>query len=195
MEFVGSSEPVTQERREVLDQAVQQVGDNAEVLEIGSRSLRQIKLLYPDDYEILLEKLYTIDDGLIRDVIQQDWTNAGYLFEHVYPIGEFTDCDRLAAELDSIGDGFGHRKLFGYSFDPGHVHIYHDCPYSNRSCRCAFKRRFRGIKTKNQTQRRPCSELREEWLSFFIYYHLRKGGRQQSWCGGTRQRLVGACKY
>lgn len=200
MEFLGSEpEQITEERRAVLDEVIQEVGRDEQALELNSRSLQQIKLQYPNDYALLLEKLWTIDNGNIRDLVSQDWKDAGVLFEHVYIIDEFTDDSRLAAELDLIGHGFGNginkRKLFGYVFDGDHVHIFHDCPYSNRSCRCSFKKRFRGIKTKNNQQRRPLSNIGEDWLHIYLYYMLRKPGRQQIWCGGTCKGPFGSCKY
>lgn len=193
MDGTGSiSEPTTEGRCEVLDETVSTAGEK---LPISGLSLHQIELQYPDDYEILLEKLYDLDDGIVRKLMDQDWTNAGVLFEHVYPIDEFTDIARLTAELDRFGNAFTHRRLFGYSFDAKDVHIWHDCSYGNSSCRCKLKIKFQNLKAKADAQRKPCGHIGEEWLPFCLYFLFRKRGNQKVWIGGACQGPSDQRKY
>jgi hypothetical protein len=178
---------------EVLDEVIPTPGEVSEQLPISGLPLSEIKLQYPDHYEILLEKLYELDNGIVGKFVVQDWNNSGVLFEHVYPIGEFTDVVRLVEKLDSIGNAFGHRALFGYTFDPKEVHIFHDCAYGNKSCRCAFKAQLPGIKTKVGINRKRCVEV--QWMPFLLYYLFRKRGPQKVWLGGVCQGPIGSCKY
>lgn len=194
-ELGNSTNESTEGRCEILDQAVSTSSGGGESLPISGLSLHQIESQYPDDYAILLEKLYDLDDGIIGKLVQQDWNNAGVLFEHVYPIGEFTNRPGLAAALDTIGNAFKHRRLFGYSFDPKEVHIWHDCPYSNRCCRCTFRNKLPELKTKIGATRRLLSNIGKEWLPFCLYFLFRKRGDQKVWIGGTLEGPFNKCKY
>jgi hypothetical protein len=178
---------------EVLDEALPAFGEVFDQLPLSGLPLSEVKLQYPNDYEVLLEKLYDLDDGIVGKFMAQDWTDAGVIFEHIYPIGEFTDIARLVEKLDSIGNGLRHRALFGYSFDPKEVHIFHDCAYANKSCRCTFKAQLPGIKAKIGINRKRCSEV--QWMSFILYYLFRKRGPQKVWLGGICQGPVNSCKH
>jgi hypothetical protein len=190
-----NGEATTPGRCEVLDPSIQPATGVDFELPISGLPLSEIKRQYPDDYAILLEKLYDLDDGIIRKLVAKDWSNAGVVFEHVYPLGDFIDRNRLLEKLDSIGNAFGHRALFGYTFDPKEVHIFHDCAYANKSCRCKFKGELAGIKAKIGAKRNRCADFDAEWLTFGLYYLLRKRGSQKIWLGGTCEGPPDSCKY
>ncbi|GBN73222.1 hypothetical protein AVEN_256141-1 [Araneus ventricosus] len=76
-----------------------------------------------------------------------------------------------------------------------HIHIVHDCRYSNRSCRCKWKEHpyvRRGIK-RSICRPKFISEFSLiDWINVFIYFLLLKWkGRQEISINRTVRRLQG----
>lgn len=55
--------------------------------------------------------------------------------------------------------------------DRGHIHVYHDCPYSSRTCRCGFLRGF-SIKRRRHRHNLPLHRANsiDFWVNWCKYY-------------------------
>lgn len=82
--------------------------------------------------------------------------------------------------------------FFGYTTESDHWHIYHDCSYSSRSCRCVFREMLSrsGTFKKNERFIYDCSTISEsDWIVILIYYVLGKRGVKGLSYQGVRLEL------
>lgn len=96
--------------------------------------------------------------------------------------------------LRLLSDAIGGRKngFIGYSSDGDHLHIIHDCSYSNRTCRCRFKERLEpfGIFKKHGRFIKSIAELEHrDWYNIVVYYFLSKRGIKQLRIDGEISRF------
>lgn len=96
--------------------------------------------------------------------------------------------------LRLLSDAIGGRKngFIGYSSDGDHLHIIHDCSYSNRTCRCRFKERLEpyGIFKKHGRFVKSIAELKHgDWYNIVVYYFLSKRGVKQLRIDGETSRF------
>ncbi len=93
-----------------------------------------------------------------------------------------------------------HRgRFFFYLSEGNHVHVVHDCPYSNSSCRCSFAKTSefrRGVRPSLRTRRYLADFDAIDWYNVFIYFFLSKGDLEvcEIWIDGTLQRLSSSNK-
>ncbi|GBN37837.1 Non-capsid protein NS-1 [Araneus ventricosus] len=84
--------------------------------------------------------------------------------------------------------------FLGHSEETTHVHLFHDCPYSNGSCRCRFKNHGLIRKHLKKSIRRPrflCLYDWIDWVYILIYFLLSKrGGKKKIWVDGRIRRLL-----
>lgn len=160
----------------------------------GIRSVRKIDETY---HQSLVQELSEMANQLPRRLGNQGWNSTSRFFKDV--IVYRNDEQRLGMEQLLTEAGSSYRgNLFFYVTDleGNHIHFVHDCLYSNRSCRCAWRdqimRRFPGaIKQTQREKREYISKFTiDDWLDVFIYYFLRKWGKPQKiWFNGENQRL------
>lgn len=72
--------------------------------------------------------------------------------------------------------------FLGYVDDGDHIHIIHDCSYSQRTCRCRFREVLSqfGVFKRNERFVRSLADIEEsDWRRIFLYYFLSKRGIKQ----------------
>nr|QTE04120.1 MAG: nonstructural protein [Emberiza tristrami ambidensovirus] len=102
----------------------------------------------------LAEELQKMATLMYERLSRSDFYKRRYYFHDVITIGSADTLAGTTKRLVNIARDIG-GGLFGVSShsQPGHdhVHVYHDCAYSNRQCRCAWRQEF---KTKDETKSR-----------------------------------------
>lgn len=110
--------------------------------------------------------------------------------------------DVLLTRNDECNDGalgqllkyVSERKsgFLGYVDDGDHIHIIHDCSYSQRTCRCRFKevlQQFGVFKSNERFVRSLSSVEATDWRRILLYYFLSKRGIKQLSNQGVPVRL------
>lgn len=72
--------------------------------------------------------------------------------------------------------------FLGYVDDGDHIHIIHDCSYSQRTCRCRFREVLSqfGVFKRNERFVRSLTDIEEsDWRRILLYYFLSKRGIKQ----------------
>nr|AQN78648.1 putative protein 3 [Viltain virus] len=100
--------------------------------------------------------------------------------------------DVLLTRNDECNDGalgqllkyVSERKsgFLGYVDDGDHIHIIHDCSYSQRTCRCRFKEVLQqfGVFKSNERFVRSLADIEAaDWRRILVYYFLSKRGIKQ----------------
>lgn len=88
--------------------------------------------------------------------------------------------------------------MFGYSVEEDHVHIIHDCSFSDGTCRCSWRKQVESIgKIKPlRKENKPIWQFkRSDWYDVFVYFFLRKRGDRKIWFRGIdwREPSLGKC--
>jgi len=159
----------------------------------GIRSLREVD---PENHARLAEELATMGSHFVRRLNGKSWESTSRFFSDVFVYNN--DRERLGMEqlLSNAGANY-RRSLFWFvtDIDANHIHLIHDCAFSNRSCRCAWRgeiiAKFPGAVKQAIGKRRFISQFTvDDWLDVFIYYCLRKWGKPQKiWFDGENQGL------
>ena len=111
----------------------------------------------------ILRELQNSDGQLVRDIFR---------FESARESEDFLNCVRR--------DGYYRRGLLQICREDTHIHIVHDCPYSNGSCRCNW---FQKAKTYGADRRRdrrshrrdPCRNRTATDIQNLLLYYCTKG--------------------
>lgn len=132
------------------------------------------KLLQPEQREFL------------RDLSQKSFaaaqTSNGQFLQDVVLAGS----DRAAEELAEYISGLfrsGGRGYYCVSVHDSHVHVLHDCSYSDGSCRCNWKKKTtdqEGVEFRRRVQRQRRRGIRKlslsDWQRIYLYFSTE--GRQ-----------------
>lgn len=161
--------------------------------------IRQLREVDPENHSRLVSELGEMADQFILRLDGQSWETTARFFSDVFVF--HNDGERISMEflLHSAGTNY-RRDLFWFVTDVGenHIHVIHDCAYSNRSCRCAWRSeilaKFPGRHKQALGKRRCLSQFcRDDWIDVFIYYSLRKWGKpSEIWFKRENQRLPSA---
>lgn len=153
--------------------------------------IQGLDLLSDEDYQDVEHVLTRVDGGIIRRLAEQDFSSAGYYVQNVVAFRSHGERVTLYNYLLKQGANFK-RRMFGFSFDDDHCHIFHDCAFSSGYCKCFWKRNLPvGEETKTKRfKRRRCSEFgRRDWAKSIIYLLLQKRQEKEMWINGRLQRL------
>lgn len=79
------------------------------------------------------------------------------------------------------------RGMFGYSVEDNHIHVIHDCSFSDGTCRDVWREQVESIGEVKPVRKevKPIWKFkRTDWYDVFIYFFIRKRGTRQIWFGG-----------
>nr|QTZ83150.1 MAG: nonstructural protein 1 [Emberiza rustica ambidensovirus] len=150
------------------------------------RTMAYFKKNSDEAYNDLAETVQEMGNNFFEYVHKQIGVSTRKYVRYVIPTRDARETDGLVRLLQSTcGPKF--RGMFGFSVDPGHVHIIHDCSYSDKSCRCVFRKQiesFRGVKPTNEKVESMWKLGRCDWYDVFTYFFLRKRGTRNLWIRG-----------
>lgn len=115
--------------------------------------------------------------SLAQSIAQTFRGSPRYYLSDVLACGNARECEGLyniiAHEIHNFGSGCTDRTLFLVSRHGDHIHIIHDCAYSNRACRCQFfqKAEIRRHLRRSIRGRVPISDLTgTDWINIITYF-------------------------
>lgn len=153
--------------------------------------LRTIARLYPEHYTELENIADDLVGRYVRAVMRESFSNTRRYMSLVIPYRDDQHRERMVQRLADTAIGYPGRILL-YVDEGDHIHIVHDCPYSNGQCRCYFQKTpdFRGPLRGPMRQCKYISDLdRIDWTNVFLYFVVSKWKRNpQVWIGGRLQR-------
>lgn len=158
----------------------------------GHFPVRKIKDLFPEQFKILEDKLQKVVGHYIRRIEEQDFGKTKRYISDVILLQGQEHRDRCIRHLrQESGSYMG--KLFIWVVETDHLHIVHDCPWSNGSCRCRildvpFIRRH---VQKSVRRTKYISELdRTDYEGILLYFIVSKWeSEREIWIGRRIQRL------
>ncbi|PRD32561.1 UNVERIFIED_CONTAM: Non-capsid protein NS-1 [Trichonephila clavipes] len=134
--------------------------------------------------ESFKEKFYAILGEPLRSVLSKSFGHSRRYVSDVLIVGNSQECREL---LEWIAGGGGHHpgRLYGWVFEKTHIHVIHDCPFSNGMCRCRWRNHHLVRKCVKKSLRRPRYIEQFDWIDWvyvFLYFFLSKRTcRQEIW--------------
>lgn len=138
------------------------------------------------------EVLFPVNDRDVRPSCDNEWKNlARNIYQRVKTVcrqdyifhtdiiaeGGFREVYRLKQQSstnckrDDIIIGIIYHPEGEETEDRGHIHVYHDCPYTSRTCRCGFLRGFR-VKRRRHRHNATVNSTNsiDYWYKWVQYY-------------------------
>lgn len=152
--------------------------------------LRRIKERYPEDYSKLGSSLHAVVGHWLGQLLRQKFEPTKKYISQVLSIRDDNHRKRVVRKLREELVGYP-GKVFIWTDEGDHVHVIHDCAYSNGQCRCRiFKGEDFRFTVRSPLRRcRNIGELDEiDWTNVLIYFLVSKWPCQsQIWIGGRLQ--------
>lgn len=138
-------------------------------------------------FKDLAKEIYQMGSNFFNYVNKQIGISSRRYVSHVIPFRNDQQADRIVQVLQSFGRTRS-NGMFGFSVDKGHIHIIHDCAWSDNSCRCQFRKQiepFGGVKPNSKEVKPMWKFTITDWYDVFLYFFIRKRGTKNLWAGGT----------
>lgn len=117
---------------------------------------------------------------------RKDINNSWRYISDVILFRSSKQLDRILQVLGNYGKSRS-GGMFGYSVEDDHVHVIHDCAFSDGTCRDVWRKQIESI-GEVKPMRKELKPLwkfsRTDWYDVFIYFFLRKRGTRQIWFRG-----------
>uniref|UniRef100_A0AB74ULK2 Nonstructural protein 1 n=1 Tax=Scindoambidensovirus sp. TaxID=2809839 RepID=A0AB74ULK2_9VIRU len=153
--------------------------------------LRRIKERYPESYQELESELESVVGRYVGQIQRQKFEPFKKYISQVLLYRDREHRGRILRRLRNELIGYP-GKLFIWTDEGDHLHLIHDCPYSNGTCRCRiFKGEDLRFPVRSPMRRlRNIQELDQiDWTNVILYFILSKWKSQsQIWIGGRLQR-------
>lgn len=146
---------------------------------------------YNNNYDNILQELDKMGESFFQyctgESIRPSWR---YLSDVIIPTSN-RNFEVCLETLNEYGKS-KRRGMFARVADGDHIHILHDCAYTNSSCRCIWRERvkpFASIKCA-RTVNKPWYQFSKwDWYNVFIYFFLEKRGDRKIWFGGASGKV------
>ena len=154
--------------------------------------LRYIRKRFPEAYRELDNIREDVVGRFVREINRESWRPTKKYSSEVYVYRSDQQRDRMLSRLHSSALGYPGRLLL-WCDEGDHIHVVHDCPFSNGQCRCYFSKTedFRRDVRSPMRRLRYLSEMDTiDWTNVFLYFLVSKRqSNTQVWIAGKRQRL------
>lgn len=153
--------------------------------------LRRIKERFPEDFKQLESELQGVVGRYMSAIDRQKFESTKKYISQVLPIRDNGHRIRILKRLREELLGYP-GKFFLWTDEGDHIHLVHDCSYSNGTCRCRiFKSEDFRFPVRSPMRRlRSIQELDTiDWQNVLLYFIMSKWPREsQIWIGGRIQR-------
>ncbi|GFR12977.1 uncharacterized protein TNCT_283511 [Trichonephila clavata] len=133
--------------------------------------LRVIKSLDPNLYHSLKTELLDLFRESVGVLLSTSFSPTRRYLSDVLVLGNGKERRKLLEWIEGNGATFP-GQLYGFVEEASHVHVIHDCAYSNRSCRCKW-RNHPGVRNSiKKPIRRPKYIGQFSWLDWFMLSYI-----------------------
>lgn len=157
----------------------------------GPPRLRYIKGKYGEAYKELEDIREEVVGRYVRAVMREGFKPTKKYVSDVFVYKDAQQRKRMLRRLDDSTGGYPGTILMWVD-EGDHIHVIHDCPFSNGQCRCFFSKTedFRRDVRGPMRRLRYITEMDElDWSNVFLYFVLSKWeSNSQVWINGRLQR-------
>ncbi|GBO20013.1 hypothetical protein AVEN_274499-1 [Araneus ventricosus] len=154
-----------------------------ELEDVPAKELRAIRNLGPDLYRSFESELHDILGEPLIAVFRTTWSPTRRYKSDVIVLGHGYRSSEIFSWLKGNADDYP-GQIFGFIEEEDHIHVIHDCPWSNRSCRCSWTQ-HPGIRDGLKKSLRRPQFIREldfvSWAYILLYFFVcKREGRIRS---------------
>lgn len=152
--------------------------------------LRYIRKQFPQDYKELEVLREAVVGRVVRQITRETFQSTRRYFSEVVVYRNAEQHKNLLHRLSENAIRYPGKFLL-WTDEGDHLHVVHDCPYSNGQCRCFFRKSedFRRDVRAPMRRLRYISEMDElDWTNVILYFIMQKRTcNSQVWVGGRLQ--------
>lgn len=152
----------------------------------GKASMAQFLRSDAEGYKLLAEEIEKVAKPFLNYFNGESIPLTGRYISDVFLYRGQRKLIKIVEQLCKYGES-RRNGMFGYSVEDDHIHIIHDCSYSTRSCRCAFKEKIQsfGEFRPNRWYNKPLWKFtRTDWYDVIVYFFFAKRGARKVWIRG-----------
>lgn len=192
------SESSTSESTRMVVPHVQESGREFGVERERPVSMARIAESSSKDFEYLASEIKEMGSNFFDYVTGKDIKGSWRYISDVILFESMFNCNRIVERLREYGRS-RRTGMFGFSVESNHIHVIHDCAYSDGSCRDKWRREvepFGTIRPARTQNKQIYKFTATDWYDVFIYFFLSKRGtreiytRGESWTPPTDFELV-----
>lgn len=195
--FFGNNSRDNQQAGNSTMEVVDLVGINSSVdtrelrtFGVGEVSMGQFAKMLPEAYKDLEQEIKEMGNQFFEYFNGKDTNTAR---RYISDVILYRNSDQLYSIVGKLCDYGGLRRtgMFGYSVEEDHIHVIHDCAYSDGTCRCRWRKQVESIgeiKPMRKENKSIWKFKRTDWYDVFIYFFLRKRGDRKVWIRGISWR-------
>lgn len=138
------------------------------------------------NYKVLVQEIEEMGNIFFRYFTGKDCITTRRYLSDVFVYRREGDVPVILGILNSYGES-RRTGMFGYSVEPKHIHIIHDCTFGGSWCRDIFRNQIKpfGYFMPARRQNKPIWKFtRTDFYDVFVYFFLRKRGTRQIWVRG-----------
>lgn len=153
--------------------------------------LRFIRKKFPEAYKKLEILRNDVVGRYVREITRESVNSTRKYSSDVYVYRDAEQHQRMLQRLSHYAISYP-GKIIMWTDEGDHLHVIHDCPFSNGQCRCYFRKSedFRRDVRTPMRRLRYIYEMDElDWTYVFLYFIMQKReSNSQVWIGGRLQR-------
>lgn len=138
----------------------------------GAGTSKDIDQFFDEDNKMLEDEFTRLAGGLLREISRTEFEASRTYISDIVACDSAEEANRLSRVIVAAGR-FYRGNFLCISVHEDHIHIVHDCAYSNNSCRCKFAK---GTEIKDNIRpairkRVPIGRLEErDWFNILKYF-------------------------
>lgn len=140
----------------------------------------------PEAYQSMAQKIQEMGNIFLEYVTGKDIPGAWRYVTDVILYDSKRNLDKILGILCTYG-GARRQGMLGFSVEPDHVHVIHDCAFSDGTCRHAWRKQVEPYGTFKPVRKqvKPIYKFtRTDWYDVFQYFFLAKRGTRKIWARG-----------
>lgn len=144
-----------------------------------------------ENFQYMAEELEKMGSEFFGYVTGQDIKPSSAYISDVIILRDIQLRDQCLDILREYGRS-RRNGLFGFSEEGDHIHVIHDCSYTNRSCRDIWISQIKPFGSVQKTGK-PVKYIwefkRTDWYDVFIYFFVRKRGERAIFIRGESRKI------
>lgn len=157
----------------------------------GRGSMARLAENSQEDFQYMAEELQKMGGEFFNYVNGQDIKPSCAYISDVIILRDIQLRDQCMDVLREYGRS-RRNGLFGISEEGNHIHVIHDCSYTNRSCRDIWVNQvkpFGSIQKTGKPVKYVWQFNRTDWYDVFIYFFIRKRGMRAIYIRGESGQI------
>lgn len=165
----------------------------------GEVSMAGFNKVLPEAYKDLEQEIQEMGHQFFGYFKGKDYNPAKRYLSDLISFGDERNLHKIMEKLRTYGR-LRRKGMFGFveEKERNHVHVIHDCAFSDGTCRCTWRTQiepFGKIEPLRTFNKQIFKFTRTDWYDVFVYFFLRKRGDREIFIRGVSGKQPSIGKY